>query len=189
MSRFRSTFTSGILLLTLAVAARAEDMPNYQAVQNASQTIYKGLIGNVLDTLPMDPMKRVDLQRTTAVVSNTLSGRSLSVLAGLSNPLLMIGGLAWGLWAASNIDPAAADPNVAASPAHPDARLETEDRLIALADNSPAEKELTARSVAQANSVALNSIGDSATPKAARAPVIRIWLPQRSSDSARLGAL
>jgi len=39
-----------------------------------------GMIGNVLDTLPMDPAKRVELKRTSAVISNTFSARTLSVV-------------------------------------------------------------------------------------------------------------
>lgn len=108
--------------------------------QTVEQVIYKGLIGNILDTVPMDPVNRVDLQRTNALVSNTFSARSLSVLLGLSNPILMIGGLVWGLWAASNIDPVAVDTKVTANPVNAGTRVETEERFIAFADSSPAEK-------------------------------------------------
>jgi hypothetical protein len=84
------------------------------------QTLYKGLLGNVLEAVPMDPLQRVHLQRTSAVVSNTLSARSLATFAEMTNPVLLIGGLIWGLWSASNIRPivaAAAESSVAETPA------------------------------------------------------------------------
>lgn len=182
--------SSLILLLALADSAWAGEVLNSPVVPDApsqvsDQTIYKGLIGNMLDTLPMDPAKRVDLQRTTAVVSNTFSGRSLSVLMGLSNPLLMIGGLVWGLWAASNIHPVAVDTKVTAHPVDAGARVETEERFVAFAESSPAEKGPAADSVARASSVVLNSFAGSDTPEAPHLPVIRVWLPQRVSDPAK----
>lgn len=183
----RSTFSAAFLLLTLAGAAWADEGLNTPVVPDASsrtleQVIYKGVIGNVLDTLPMDPMQRVDLQRTNAVVSNTASGRTLSVLLGLSNPILMIGGLVWGMWAASNIHPVAVDTKVAALPVNAGVRVETEERLVALADSSPAEKDPVAAPVARTSAVALNSFAGSGLPEAPRSAVIRIWLPQRASE-------
>lgn len=65
--------------------------------------IFKGVVGKVLDTVPMDPEHRVALQKTSAVVSGTVAGRSISIWAGLTNPVLLIGGLTWGLFAAANI--------------------------------------------------------------------------------------
>lgn len=87
--------------LLLVIPARAEDAP--QPPPAVGDVVYKGLVGKALDAVPMDPEGRVILQRTSAVVSNTLTGRSLSVLAGLANPLLLIAGLAWGIYSASNI--------------------------------------------------------------------------------------
>ncbi len=132
----------------------------------------------------MDPLKRVDLQRTNAVVSNTFTGRSLSVLIGLSNPLLMIGGLVWGFWAASNINPVAIVTKVTAHPVNAGARVETEERFVAFADSSPVEKGPAADPVARTSTVVLNSFAGSGTPEVLRPPVIRIWLPQRSGDPA-----
>lgn len=76
-----------------------------------SDVVYKGLVGKALDAVPMDPQERVGLQRTSAVVSSTLAGRSISVWAGLSlsNPVLLIAGMAWGIFAATKIE--AADTN------------------------------------------------------------------------------
>ncbi len=93
--------------LLLATAARAEDAP--QPPLAVGDVVYKGLVGKALDAVPMDPDERLTLQRTSAVVSNTLTGRSLSVWAGLTNPILWIAGLAWGLFSASNIKPAQAN--------------------------------------------------------------------------------
>ena len=90
----------GICLL-LPIAAGAEDaLKTPLAIPDA---IYKGVVGKALDVVPMDPDQRVALQRGNAVFSNAFTGRSLAVWAGLTNPLLLIGGLAWGLFAASNI--------------------------------------------------------------------------------------
>lgn len=186
----RATFPAAFLLLALADSAWADEVLNPPVAPDASsqaseQVIYKGLIGNMLDTLPMDPVQRVDLQRTNAVVSSTFSGRSLSVLLGLSNPLLMIGGLVWGFWSASNIHPVAVATKVTANLINAGARIETEARSVAFADSSPAEKGPAADSVARASPVALNSFAGSDTPETRHLPVIRIWLPQRVSDAAQ----
>jgi hypothetical protein len=87
--------------LLLAIPARAEDVP--QQPLALGDMVYKGIAGKALDAIPMDPEERAVLQRTSAVASGTLTGRSLSVWAGLANPLLLIAGLAWGLFSASNI--------------------------------------------------------------------------------------
>ncbi|OGA50246.1 MAG: hypothetical protein A3F74_16770 [Betaproteobacteria bacterium RIFCSPLOWO2_12_FULL_62_58] len=96
-----------VTCLLLAIAARAEDAP--QPLPALGDVVYKGLVGKALDAVPMDPDERVILQRTNAVVSGTLTGRSLMVWAGLSNPILLIAGLAWGLFSASNIKAAEAN--------------------------------------------------------------------------------
>lgn len=75
------------------------------------QVIYKGVVGNLLESVPLDPVRRVELQRTNAVISNPLTGRSLAVILGVASPLLMIGGLLWGIWAATQIETAVADVN------------------------------------------------------------------------------
>jgi hypothetical protein len=86
--------------LLLATAARAEDAPLPPAV---GDVVYKGLVGKALDAVPMDPVERQTLQRTSAIVSGTMTGRTLSAWAGLTNPILLIAGLVWGLFSASNI--------------------------------------------------------------------------------------
>lgn len=95
--------------LLMAIAARAEDAP--QPLPAVGDVFYKGLVGKALDAVPMDPEERVILQKTSAVVSGTLAGRSISVWVGLSNPILLIAGLAWGLYSASNIKAPEANAN------------------------------------------------------------------------------
>jgi hypothetical protein len=88
------------------------------AAQRADQIIYKGVVGNLLEAVPLDPEKRVELQRTNAIISNPLSARSLAILLGISNPIVMIGGLVWGIWAASQIEaPATAEAKDKPQPA------------------------------------------------------------------------
>ena len=93
--------------LLLAIPARAEDAP--QQPPAVGDVVYKGIIGKALDAVPMDPDERVTLQRASAVVSGTLTGRSLTVWAGLANPILLIAGVVWGLFSASNIKAAEAN--------------------------------------------------------------------------------
>ena len=90
-----------LAICLLARSAWAEDKPPPEPVD----VFYKGIVGKVLDAVPMDKDQRVQLQRTNTVVSNTLTGRSLAAWAGLSNPLFMIGGLIYGLFSASRIKP------------------------------------------------------------------------------------
>ena len=184
MSKPRSTFFTAFLILSLADSAWADDVPKSPDVpdapsQPAAQVIYKGLIGNVLDAVPMDPVKRAELQRANAVVSNTFSARSLAVLIGLSNPILMIGGLVWGLWSASNIHPVVVQTTVAIDPVKSGIRIETEERDVTFAETSPAKEGPDASPVARTSSLAMNSFADSDSSDAAHSPVIRIWLPQR----------
>ena len=95
----RALVLTGCLLL--ATAVRAQDASELPAT--VSDVVYKGVVGKVLDAVPMDPNERVTLQRTGAVVSSTLTGRSLTVWAGIANPVLLVAGVIWGLFSASNI--------------------------------------------------------------------------------------
>jgi len=102
----------------LPVAAGAEDaLRTPLAIPDA---IYKGVVGKALDAVPMDTERRVLLQRTNTVASSTLTARSLSAWAGLTNPLLLIGGLVWGLFAASNIKANEAGPGPAMTLVEPE---------------------------------------------------------------------
>ncbi len=99
MSETRSILLAACLLLP--TAAWAEELPDPTVF--LGDAVYKGVVGKALDAVPMDPEQRVVLQRTNAVVGNTMTARSLSIWAGLTNPILLIGGLVWGLYAAANI--------------------------------------------------------------------------------------
>ena len=101
------------LMLLTAVCARAEPVEVVSAPasgQPFDQVLYKGLVGNMLETVPLEPQQRVELQRANAVISNTVSARSLALLLGVASPVLMVGGLAWGIYAATRIKPASQLP-------------------------------------------------------------------------------
>lgn len=100
----------GIILaacLMAAAPAWCQDAP--QPLPPLGDVMHKGLVGKALDVVPMDPEERVVLQRTSAVVSGTLTGRSLAIWAGLAHPVLMVAGLIWGIYSALNITAAAAE--------------------------------------------------------------------------------
>ena len=126
--RFHAPLALTLLLAAAETAVAQEQPPGERPAtgggpaQRFDQALYKGIVGNLLDAVPMDAGERVTLQRTNAVASGAMSGKSLAALAGLAHPGFLIGGLFWGLWAASNIEPAsnnaqrvaAAAPNAAA---------------------------------------------------------------------------
>lgn len=87
--------------LLLAIEAQAQEVS--QPPSDMPDMLYKGFVGKALDALPMDSEKRVILQRTNAILSGPLTGRSLSVWAGITNPVLLIVGVVWGIYAALNI--------------------------------------------------------------------------------------
>jgi hypothetical protein len=121
--------------LLLALPARAEDVT--QPLSAVGDVVYKGLVGKALDAVPMNPDERVALQRTSAVASGTLTGRSLSVWAGLTNPFLLVAGLAWGLFSASNIKAAEAGTNLDTTLVEP---IETARTQIAVLIGAPVEE-------------------------------------------------
>jgi hypothetical protein len=185
MSPRRLTLCPLLLLLALATSASAQDDPRSRAApgvfpQGLDQTVYKGLVGNVLDAIPMDPSDRLDLQRTNAVVSNTLFGRSLAVLAGLSNPVLLLGGFVWGMWAASNIKRAEAGMKLAADSGQSGGGAATQERIVALLDRSSAVDDAPANRVPEPILVSSISAEDSIVAAVSPRHVIKIWLPQRS---------
>lgn len=122
--------------LLFAVAARAEDAP--QLPLAVSDMVYKGLVGKALDAVPMDPEERAALQRTSAVVSGTFTGRSVAVWAGLANPIFLVVGLVWGLFSASNIRTPDASAQPETSRVEPREPIEVA-VLPALALSGPAE--------------------------------------------------
>jgi hypothetical protein len=182
----RLTLFPLLLLLALAAPAAARDDPGTPGAsdvppQGFEQFVYKGLVGNALDAIPMDPSKRLDLQRTNAVVGNTLMGRSLAVFVGLSNPVLLLGGFVWGVWAAANIKPANAGANPGADSIQSGADAVAPARLAALVDLSAAAED-PPPAASGTGPILLSSIStgvsDAADPS--RPHVIRIWPTQRS---------
>ena len=107
------------LLLTLPVHAQSVDPVPAPASQprELDQMIYKGVVGNLLDHVPMESRERLDLQRANAIVGNAAAARSVAILLGLTaSPLVIVGGLAWGIYAASRIKPASAPQADIAAP-------------------------------------------------------------------------
>lgn len=177
--------TLPLLLLALATSASAQDDTGLGTsagalAQEFDQVFYKGLVGNVLDTIPMDPAGRLDLQRTNAVVSNTLFGRSLAILAGLSNPILVLGGFFWGVWAASSIKPADAAPIVVADPGRPGAGAAAQDHMFSLLERSVRVAEAPSTRVPAPVLSGSISAGNPDVVALSRPRVIKLWLPQRS---------
>jgi hypothetical protein len=185
--RPRSVLSAGFLLLAVASFAWGEDIAESKAVANVSppavdQVIYKGLVGTVLDAVPMDPVQRANLQRTNAVISGPLSARSLAALAGIANPALMIVGLIWGMWSASNINPEAADSKTAVAPVGSGDRVESAAGDVALTYNTFVGRELPADPAPAPAAVAMNSVANAGATAPPQSQVIKIWLPQRSTD-------
>jgi hypothetical protein len=104
---YRSMLVAMLMMSIAAAPARAEDyvlpLPEGDESTAVDQVIYKGVVGNLLEAVPLPAEQRVQLQRGNALVSSAMTGRSLAVLLGLASPVLMIGGLIWGIWAAANI--------------------------------------------------------------------------------------
>lgn len=185
MPPIRVTSFPLLLLLALATPASAQDDPRSQTdpgafPQEFDQVVYKGLVGNVLDAVPMDPSDRLNLQRTNAVVSNTLFGRSLAVLAGLSNPVLLLGGFVWGIWSASNIKLAEVGIKLAAFPGQSGAGADKQERKAALLDRSSVVDDAPANKAPAPVLVSSISTGDQDATVHLRPHVLKIWLPQRS---------
>jgi hypothetical protein len=179
-----------VLSLALASPVLAQDSSGNAAAPPAispgfEQVVYKGLLGNVLDGVPMDPSDRLSLQRTNAVVSNTFLGRSLAVLAGLSNPVLLLGGFAWGVWAASNIKAAEAELRLAVDAARSADGIATAERMASLPRFSPNAEVATARVSPKPVLANANSTASSGPARHAPPHVFKIWLPQRSPASLR----
>lgn len=99
-----------ILLLCVPLHVRAVDAP-------PEQSLYKGLVGNALELVPMDAQARVRLQQANAVVSAPMSARTLAALTQISNPVLLLGGFIWGVWSASQLEPHPEEPPARIEPA------------------------------------------------------------------------
>lgn len=180
-TQFR-TCISGFLLFALTASALAENaptVPSSKPTQGFDQVLYKGLVGNALDAVPMDPAQRVNLQRTSAVVSNTLSGRSLTVLAKLTNPAILIGSIAWGLWAAANINSPTIDAPAGAVAA--DVATPGSETIAGAQATDHASDETNTSYAPQVAASAPSAIQPHPSPAliaASRPHVIKIWLAQ-----------
>ena len=99
----------GLLLLLGTAYASAESPQDTSSPSQTQiydgQTIYKGVVGNLLDSVPLTPEDRLQLQRANAVLSSPLTARTVAVALGIANPPLMLVGLIWGLWSASQLKP------------------------------------------------------------------------------------
>ncbi len=181
----RSALIPLFLLLALATPASAQDDARARAVSPAfpagfDQIVYKGLVGNVLDAVPMDASDRLGLQRANAVIGNTMLGRSLAILAGLSNPVLLIGGFVWGMWAAANIAPVEAAMKRAVDAGQSGGGVAAQARAGVLPNPSSAASDTPANAAPGPVLLSSNSAGDSGIAAPPRPRVIKIWLPQRS---------
>ena len=107
--RILASLLCSIAIASSAYADEVEPVGAEPTPAALDQRIYKGVTGTVLDALPIDADARVQLQRANAIISNPFTARSVAVLLGLSNPVFMVGGLIWGIWAASNIAEPKAD--------------------------------------------------------------------------------
>ena len=105
MHRALNSILAGALTTCLLLPAPVLGEDFAGALEAVGDVVYKGVVGKALDAVPMEADQRVALQRANAVLSGTMTGRSLSVWVGLTNPILAIGGLVWGLFAASRINP------------------------------------------------------------------------------------
>ena len=72
-----------------------------------SDIIYKGVVGKMLDSAPLENSTRTTLQQANSVVGNSFAGRALATLTGVGGPILTVAGLLWGLFSAQKIGLAA----------------------------------------------------------------------------------
>jgi hypothetical protein len=108
---------SALVLFYAGFAAAEENSPaDPSGSSSAAQVVYKGVVGNLLDNVPIEPESRATLQRVNALVSSPFGARSLALALGIASPPLIIIGVLWGLWSAANIEP---ERQVAERPAPP----------------------------------------------------------------------
>ena len=74
-----------------------------------SDLLRKGVVGQILDGLPIESSTRSSLQQANAVVSNSFTGRALGTLLGVGGVIPGIAGLLWGLFSAKQIEVASID--------------------------------------------------------------------------------
>lgn len=178
-SQFTVCLWCALLLAAALPAVAQEKAPGERPASDTGtaprfdQMLYKGVVGNLLDAVPMDASERTALQRTNAVASGAMSGKSLAALAGLAHPGFLIGGLVWGLWAASNIEPA---PDTAPRAQHaPDTQ-----RVASAAPNAAAPAPETANagkadSLPVLSPVTIPPVASIVTGASPRPRVVRVW--------------
>jgi LysM repeat protein len=101
--------------------------------------VYKGVVGKVLDAMPLDPSTRTGLQRANAVVGSAFTARSLGVLAGFGGPLLTVAGLIWGIFSSRHIDAAATGESKATGETKPAGDPKPAGDAMQTAQNKPPE--------------------------------------------------
>jgi hypothetical protein len=143
--------TVGGLVVLCAAVAYGQENSTEQAIvapSSTAQVIYKGLVGNLLDSVPLDSDNRLQLQRLNALVSSPLGARSLALALGIASPPLLIVGVIWGLWSASNIEAqpraerAASAPQLGARVAFDGQQIARGDGTLALQNKYVAANEL-----------------------------------------------
>ena len=85
-------------------ASAATGVPSTASI---SDIIYKGVVGKMLDSAPLENSTRTTLQQANSVVGNSFAGRTLATLTGVGGPILTVAGLLWGLFSAQKIGLAA----------------------------------------------------------------------------------
>ena len=89
----------------------ASPAPRGHPTVSISDIIYKGVIGKMLDSAPLENSTRTILQQANSVVGNSFAGRALATLTGVGGPILTVAGLFWGLFSAQKIGLAANSEN------------------------------------------------------------------------------
>lgn len=74
-----------------------------------SDILYKGVVGKILDAVPMESTARIKLQQANAVISSTLTGRALGALTGIGGVIIGFAGFLWGILSANKIQSASND--------------------------------------------------------------------------------
>jgi hypothetical protein len=85
-------------------ASAATGVPSTASI---SDIIYKGVVGKMLDSAPLENSTRTTLQQANSVVGNSFAGRALATLTGVGGPILTVAGLFWGIFSAQKIGLAA----------------------------------------------------------------------------------
>jgi uncharacterized protein with beta-barrel porin domain len=106
-----------------ATTARSGTAPENRP-SPAAEVLAKGVLGNLLEVIPLQADERAQLQRFNAVVGSPFTARTLAIALGVANPPLMIVGLIWGLWSATQIKPRDADVQEAVAVTHTPQMLE-----------------------------------------------------------------